>query len=211
VATGTIMRMLRPDDVVLEVGANIGYYALLEARLCRRIYAVEPHPDNFRRLNENVALNGYDNIETFNLAFGATAGSIPMRCSELSNWHSCRDAAPGDDGTIAVTCTRIDDFVAGRPAPSFVKMDVEGFELEVLKGAEQALAAVRCVFLELHGDILSRAEIREVIDRLRAAGLAASLIVQYDRPGLSRLCPNEHIARIHAGDRGTYELFFTRP
>lgn len=57
IATGHIMRILRPDDVVLEVGANVGYYALIEARLCRKIYAAEPHPENFRRLNENIALN----------------------------------------------------------------------------------------------------------------------------------------------------------
>lgn len=210
VATGHIMRMLRADDVVLEVGANIGYYALLEARLCARIYAVEPHPENFRRLNENLVLNGYANVETSNLAFGSTGGTIPMRCSGLSNWHSCRGATAGEGDTIEVACTRIDDFIASRLQPSFIKMDVEGFELEVLRGAERTLAAVRCVFLELHGDILGRGEIREVVDRLGAAGLVPSLIVQYDRPGLSRHCDNRHIAQIYAGDRGTYELFFSR-
>jgi len=209
IATGHLMRLLRPEDVVLEVGANIGYYALLEARLCRRVYAVEPHPDNFRRLEANVRLNGYDNVETVNMAFGSAAGTIPMRVSGHSNWHSCRGAVAGVD-TIDVPCGRIDDFVRDRRLPTVIKMDVEGFELEVLRGAAETLRHVRCVFLELHGDILGGDEIRALIDLVHAAGLEASLIAQYDRPGLSRLQPPAHVDAIYRGDRGTYELFLTR-
>lgn len=210
IATGHLMRLLRPEDVVLEVGANIGYYALIEARLCRQVYAVEPHPENFQRLNANVRLNGYTNIETENLAFGDATGTVPMRCSGHSNWHTCRGAVAGAD-TIDVPCARIDDFVAGRLPPTVIKMDVEGFEFTVLRGAMRTLAAVRCVFLELHGDILGSEEIRAVIDLLTGAGLEASLIAQYDRPGLARLAPPEHLDAIYRGDRGTYELFLTRP
>ncbi|MDN3720579.1 hypothetical protein QW131_18295 [Roseibium salinum] len=52
IATGYIMRMLNSNDVVLEVGANLGYYALIEARMCQKVYAVEPHPGNYQRLEE---------------------------------------------------------------------------------------------------------------------------------------------------------------
>lgn len=211
IATGHIMRLLRSDDVVLEVGANLGYYALLESRMCKTVYAVEPHPENFMRLNANIALNAYKNIESFNIAFGAETGEIPMHCSELSNWHSCRDAVAGEEGTITVPCMRVDDFLVGRQAPTFVKMDVEGFELEVLKGAREALKHIRCLFMEIHGDILSHVEIREVLDIIRLSGLESSLIIQYDRPGMSRIYSNDQLNRIYAGDRGTFELFFFRP
>jgi len=132
-----------------------------------------------------------------------------MRVSGHSNWHTCRGAVPGS-GTIDVPCTRIDDFVRDRQPPTVIKMDVEGFELEVLRGAVETLRLVRCVFLELHGDILGRDEIRALLDLVRDAGVEASLIAQYDRPGLSRLQPAEHIDAIYRGDRGTYELFLTR-
>ena len=211
IATGHIMRILRPDDVVLEVGANVGYYALIEARLCRKIYAAEPHPENFRRLNENIALNDLDNVETFNIAFGPADAPVHLQCSDHSNWHSCRGASAADPDTIEIPGYRIDSFMADKEPASFMKMDVEGFEVEVLHGAQRTLPSLRCVFLELHGDILSRAEIRDVLDMLKDAGLMPSLVAQYDRPGLCRTYPIEHVDKIYAGDRGTYELFFTRP
>ncbi len=109
-----------------------------------------------------------------------------------------------------VPCMRIDDFIVDHQTPTFMKMDVEGFELEVLRGASEALRHVRCVFLELHGDILGLQELREVINLLRSAGLSASFVVQYDRPGLACTYPVSHVENIYAGDRGTYELFFSR-
>lgn len=211
IATGHIMRILRPDDVVLEVGANVGYYALIEARLCRKVYAAEPHPGNFQRLNENIALNDLENVETFNIAFGPADAPVHLQCSDHSNWHSCRGAEPEGAGTIEIPGYRIDSFMADKAPASFMKMDVEGFEVEVLRGAEETLRRLRSIFLELHGDVLSRAEIREVLDRLKDAGLAPSLVAQYDRPGLCRAYPVTHVDNIYAGDRGTYELFFARP
>ena len=210
IATGHIMATLGADDIALEIGANIGYYALIEARICRRVLAVEPHPDNYKRLIENLTLNGAENVETFNLAFGAVEGEIPMSCSALSNWHSCRGAISEDRTSIMVPCTQIDSFCSTHGYPTFMKMDVEGFELEVLRGASTTLQKVRGLFLELHGDILSSDEIREVLERVEAGGLTPSLVAQYDRPGLARLYPVSQVDRIRDGDRGTFELFFSR-
>ena len=209
IATGHILGLLKKDDVVLEVGANIGYYALIEARICKKIYAVEPHPDNFARLQRNVALNGYKNIVTRQGAFGASDEPIKLFCSELSNWHSCRAAPTSEDAFIEVEGFTIDRFVRENEAPTFIKMDVEGYELQVLRGAEETLKSVRHLFLELHGTILTRAEIDEILDRIEAAGLKPSLIAQYDRPGMARTYPLEHLEQIRRGDRGTYELFFS--
>ena len=210
VATGYILDVLNAEDVVLEVGANIGYYALIESRICKKIYAAEPHPQNFQRLNNNIALNGRSNIETFNVAFGETDAPLYLNCSALSNWHSCKGADATTSGAVKVGGYRIDTFVEGKLAPTFMKMDVEGFELQVLRGAEKTLKTLNRLFVEVHGDLLEEVEIAEVIDRISDAGLRPSLIVQYDRPGLSKIYPASHIDQIRAGDRGTYELFFER-
>lgn len=210
IATGHILGLLKEDDVVLEVGANIGYYALIEARICRKIFAVEPHPENFERLQKNVALNGYKNVVTQQGAFGATDEPIKLYCSDLSNWHSCREAPESEDSFIEVDGFTIDRFVAENEAPTFIKMDVEGFELQVLRGAEKTLKSIRHLFLELHGTILPRSEIDEILDRIEVAGLKPSLIVQYDRPGMARTYSLNQIEQIRAGDRGTFELFFSR-
>jgi FkbM family methyltransferase len=210
IATGHILGLLKEDDVVLEVGANIGYYALIEARICKKIYAVEPHPENFGRLLRNIELNGLSNVITQQGAFGEKSGTIPLYCSDLSNWHSCRDAPKSENDFIDVDCFTIDDFAAQNEVPTFIKMDVEGYELEVLRGAEKTLKSIRHLFLELHGTILNRDELAEILDRIEASGLKPTLIAQYDRPGLARTYPMAQLDAIRGGDRGTFELFFSR-
>ncbi|MEL7489725.1 MAG: FkbM family methyltransferase [Pseudomonadota bacterium] len=211
VATGHILSILGEEDVVLEVGANIGYYALIESRICKKIYAAEPHPRNFQRLQENISRNLRTNIEAHNIAFGQADGPIFLACSSLSNWHSCKNVDASDTNTIEIAGFKIDSFFEEREAPTFIKMDVEGYELEVLRGARKTLARANHLFLEIHGDILSENEIRECLDMIAESGLAPSLIVQYDRPGMSKIYPNEYLKNIYAGDRGTFELFFERP
>lgn len=210
IATGHILNILDTDDVVLEVGANIGYYALIEARICKKIYAVEPHPENLARLQRNIALNDFDNVIVQQGAFGAIDGKIPLFVSDLSNWHSCRSAPKSDTDFIEVDCFTIDSFAEANEVPTFIKMDVEGYELQVLRGAEKTLKSIRHLFLELHGTILTRDEMIEILDRIENAGLKPSLIVQYDRPGLARTYELDQLDAIRKGDRGTFELFFTR-
>lgn len=210
IATGHILNILKDDDIVLEVGANIGYYALIEARICDKIYAVEPHPENLDRLQRNIALNNFKNVIVQQGAFGASDGKIPLFVSNLSNWHSCRSAPKSETDFIEVDCFTIDSFAEANEVPTFIKMDVEGYELQVLRGAEKTLKSIRHLFLELHGTILTRSEMIEILDRIENAGLKPSLIVQYDRPGLARTYDLDQLDAIRNGDRGTFELFFTR-
>lgn len=144
------------------------------------------------------------------MAFGPIDEPLYPTCSSLSNWHSCKGANAGDAGVIEVPGIRIDTFIGDKTRPTIIKMDVEGYELEVLRGATETLRHVRAIFLELHGEVLSHGEIVELIDLLTDSGLSPSLIVQYDWPSLSRIYPPSHIKFIRAGDRGTYELFFER-
>ena len=211
VATGHMMGLLRKDDILLDVGANIGYYSLMAARLCKKVYACEPHPENIERLRDHIELNNCSNIEIFHLGFGASDEKLLLACSDHSNWHSCTGVIAGAPGVIEVPGSRIDTFVADKACPTIIKMDVEGFELEVLRGARDTLRNVRGIFLELHGEVLSHGEINEVIDCLSESGLSPALIVQYDWPGLSHIYPLSQIEQIRSGDRGTYELFFERP
>ena len=210
VATGHILSILREDDVVLEVGANIGYYALMEASRCRKIYAIEPHPENVARLKRNIELNGYENIEVQHGGFGEVDGTLKLYTSELSNWHTAKENPGSGSDFIEVDCHRIDTFAKAHEAPTFIKMDVEGFELQVLRGATETLKTVRHLFIELHGSLLAEEEIREVLDMIAASGLKPSLVIQYDRPGMSLIRKPQFLDEIREGDRGTFELFFSR-
>ena len=208
-ATRHLMSVLTPDDVVLDIGANIGYYVLMEAARCRKVYAVEPVPRNVAVLTENVRLNGYDNVEIFSLAFGRAAGMERMYLSAKSNWHSFHPA-PDTVGRIDIPVETVDAFLRGRECPTLVRMDVEGYEINIIDGMTETLPRIGRMFIELHADIMSLEETRRLIDTVRGAGFAPELIVKYDRPGMSRILPDDYVDTIYEGDKGSYEIFFRK-
>ncbi|MCG6536120.1 MAG: FkbM family methyltransferase, partial [Syntrophales bacterium LBB04] len=208
IATAHVLKTLSPDDIVLEVGANIGYYALMESKICKKVYAVEAVSTNVECLNKNVALNQCKNVEVFELALGDAKGIFPMYLSSKSNWHSFK-AKPNK--TINVKMDTADNFLVGKDKVSFVRMDVEGYEVNILRGMIKTLANVKRVFIELHTHIISHEEVRECLDLLQSCGFEPELIINCDRSGLGRILPNERIKDIHDGFHfGAYEIFFIK-
>ncbi|MBN1793453.1 MAG: FkbM family methyltransferase [Candidatus Omnitrophica bacterium] len=209
VATRHVMDILTGNDVVLEIGANIGYYALIEARLAKKVYAAEPNPRNFADLKVNIEMNGYDNIELFELAFGDTSGPALMNVAPRSNWHSFYPLSEAV-GTVTVSMETVDNFLAGREQPTFARMDVEGYELCVVQGMQRTLRNLERLFIEIHAQIMRLKETRELLDILCAAQFYPEKIVKYDKPGFSRVLPNDYIDEVYRGDKGVYEVFFRR-
>ena len=128
---------------VIDVGANIGYYVLLFEQMVGpsgHIICIEPEPDNLTDLRRVVARNDFRNVEVVPAAAGSAAGTV----------HLARgiNGMVADHGTTTVSLIRIDD-VAPRGA-DFLKIDVEGYEGEVLAGAEAVLARRPRLFLEIH-------------------------------------------------------------
>src|SRR4030042_3029909 len=81
-----IQTILRPDMNVLDIGANIGFYAFIEARRVNHLYAIEPVEYNFRLLRKNIELNKCKNISTYRLAIGAESGTGKIYTSNRCNW-----------------------------------------------------------------------------------------------------------------------------
>lgn len=148
---------LAPGDLMLDVGANVGFLAILAARLVGpggRVVAFEPVPGNASLVRRNAGLNGLGNLEVIESAVGDRCGSATLvlarHCggAALSGTQRPPDAC----GEIEVRLTTLDAWWAGagRPRPSFVKVDVEGGELDVLRGARQMLSSVRpCLLVEV--------------------------------------------------------------
>jgi FkbM family methyltransferase len=133
-------RVLRPGMTVLDIGANIGYYALMELALIQpggTLIAVEPSPSNVVLLKRNLALNGHAEIEVHQAAISDQAATRPFFMSEMSNLNTFHNIGSGAQhlkgDTIDVTTTTVPAVMRGRPL-DLIRMDVEGHEVEVLSG-----------------------------------------------------------------------------
>ena len=154
-----IMRSLRPGDVFLDIGANVGVYTVLSARAVGEagcVLAFEPEIRRFERLQENLTLNGFRNVRPFRVALGEAEGEGRLYVKgppspSLVTPHG--HLAAGAEWEV-VKVVNGDEYWRAHvlPAPRVVKIDVEGFELSVLKGLRGLLSGPATTFLvcEIH-------------------------------------------------------------
>ncbi|WP_158589344.1 FkbM family methyltransferase [Halococcus sp. IIIV-5B] len=156
------------EITALELGANIGYYVLLEASVLgerARIHAIEPAPANIELLERNVRLNGFEDVVDIEwCAIGETVEPVHLHFDESSNRHGVRrshealgdstgnvvsgantlvNAAVPSQGALTVQQTTVDEYLAERDiqpaAVNVLRMDVEGYEAEIFEGMTSVL------------------------------------------------------------------------
>lgn len=156
--TAAFATAVKNGCVVFDVGANVGYYTLLSSSLVGesgRVVAFEPAVRNIHYLHRHVKLNGLRNVTILPAACsdatGATSFSAGRNSAEGHLTQGSDDALSGPVVTVS-----IDDFVcATRLSPNVLKIDVEGAEHLVLKGASATLEHAKpAVFLSTHSDDL---------------------------------------------------------
>jgi hypothetical protein len=142
-----IAREVRPGSIALDVGHMIGYYSLLMAKRTGRggaVHAFDPDPRAHERLGENVSRNSMPWITANLLALGARAGTARFGIHERIGWSSTKEVKEFSEWT-SVPMQTLDDYVAEHEIDltriSVIKVDAEGGELDVLKGARDTLAA----------------------------------------------------------------------
>lgn len=153
-----LLRHLGPGDVFYDIGANLGFFALLGARLVGpegRVFAFEPAPANAGAIVRNAALNGFENVEVIEKAVSARGGQGRLQIVDDQSWSKLTEYGehPGTEEVVTVELTSVDELVgAGKaPPPRAVKIDVEGAEIAVLEGMRRTLAEHRpAVICELH-------------------------------------------------------------
>jgi|ERR1700722_1947287 len=140
-----IRKHLRPGMTFIDVGANKGDFTLLAARLAGssgRVISIEPEPDNHSILQRSIALNNYSNIRVLQIALSDRDGTSNLQIGSTSGAHTL---SPEFNGlrTIAVPTRTLDGIVAeqGLRAVDMLKIDVQGLELAVLRGAAETLRA----------------------------------------------------------------------
>jgi FkbM family methyltransferase len=181
-----VRSVLRPGDTAVDVGAHIGFFAMQMAALVGptgRVYAFEPLAANAELLERSIAENSFNGRVVFQrAAVGATSGSaaltFPVETLNTGGAYILRDGTDVLMGHLKTTVrlTALDDLDLRRPV-RFIKMDVEGAEPQVVRGARRLLEADRPIILsEVHPTQLDRASgltAREFLDELRTMGYDA--------------------------------------
>ena len=169
-------RALRNGGLFVDVGANVGTYTIWAAELGAEVIALEPAADTFRLLEENIALNGYQ-VTAVRAAAGDHCGTARF----TSGLDAGNSLAP--DGPVVTELVTVDTLIGDRRVTG-MKIDVEGFEIDVLRGATRALADRRIGLIQVEWNQASTLAVgtdrRPIAELLAAYGY---LLYRPDRTG----------------------------
>ena len=162
-------KMIKPGMSVLECGANLGYYALMEASIVGnkgKIYAIEPIPKNFEILKKNIKLNNYGQIiEPYNLAISDQCGELKIAVTKNSNFATMlleedimsewmlKNVKQQTKEIIKIKTVPIDEFLKDKRNVDLIRMDIEGYEIRTIKGLLNTIKKSKKpmkLFIELH-------------------------------------------------------------
>jgi FkbM family methyltransferase len=143
---GFVAHFLRPDDLFIDIGSNVGTYAVLGSAVRgARTICFEPDPETAACLRENIDANRiHSRVTVHELALGSFNGTVSFTRGLDTINHI---AGPDDEDVRTVRITRLDDVLAGLD-PVMVKLDVEGHEAEVVEGALETLAKPSLIAIE---------------------------------------------------------------
>ena len=186
-----IKRYLPADGVFIDIGANIGSFTLVAARVASRgkVHAFEPSEHHFRRLSNNVTMNHFGNVTLNKQGLNDKTGSatlfLPSLSGEMNNsgaasLYSATDT-PGLQVTEEVELIALDDYAQSNSLEriDLIKIDIEGAEFNALKGSIQTLKRFRpIVLMELDLDNMQRADCSpdEILDFWKALNYRVSKI-----------------------------------
>ncbi len=169
-----LLSELKSDDVFFDIGANIGLFTLLAGERCRKVVAFEPTDETFSILTGNVKLNNSPgNIELIHAAASDKNGTqdIYVLTNGKDAWNSMAvKPEAGEYRVDNIKTVNVDELIASGsiPTPRVIKIDVEGWELHVLKGLENTIAQHKPVML-----------IEFTESNLKAAGTSAAELGKY--------------------------------
>ncbi len=169
---------LKKDDVFYDVGASVGLFSTIAAKVLTEGHVVsfEPDPENLKCLKENLQLNDLKNFSAQHLAVGERSGKMKLYTAGSNAFSPSLQKVNGIDSFIEVDVRSVDELLASEnlPFPTVVKIDIEGAEMIALKGMFKTLSSKnrpRMLLIEIHPDFLpafdsSPEEILEYLEKL---------------------------------------------
>ncbi len=147
-----LLHFLRKGDLFIDIGANVGSYTLLASGVCNsESIAFEPVPETFNILSQNIALNKLEHLtKPENKGVGAEETEVWITTGSDTKNHI--ELIPGSAQNSRIYVCSLDNYLKDR-VPALIKIDVEGYETEVIRGAQQILQAegLKAVIIELNG------------------------------------------------------------
>jgi len=179
---GFILHALRKSDTFVDIGANVGSYTLLAANeVGANTISVEPIPSTFEILEQNLNINKIrEYVTALNIGLGAKKGELKFTKSKDTMNHVALDDS---EDTIAVPIEKFDDVIK-LTSSTLIKIDVEGFETEVLNGMSEALPSphLKAIIIELNGSGKKYGyEEEKIHEKLVAFGFAPFLYRPFER------------------------------
>lgn len=148
-STDIFLDYLKNGMNVVDIGANIGYYTLMEASKVGdsgNVLAIEPTLSSFNMLKKNCSINGFENIDFVNNAVGLESKNVGIDKGRSPNLNRISAKHPGKELVKQETLNNLVDI-----EPDIVRMDVQGYELEILKGMDNLLESNdMMLFIEVH-------------------------------------------------------------
>jgi FkbM family methyltransferase len=187
-------RTLREGSLFVDIGANVGSYTIWAAELGAAVIALEPAADTFALLEENIALNGYP-VQAIQAAAGDHCGTARF----TKGLDSVNRLAA--DGEVTADLVTVDSLLGNRQVAG-MKVDVEGFEIDVLRGAADALAGQRIGLIQIEWNDMSKSAVGT--DRRPLAALLASY-------GYRLYRPDQKGCLVELADPGSGADVFARP
>lgn len=167
--------LIDPNDVVADIGANIGLTAILFSSLAKKTYAFEPSPSTYNILLENLSRNNISNIEAVNVGLGQTEERLTITFSKNNRsggYVSDKICPKMGYVTEDIRIDTLDHFFGKDIVPTFLKIDVEGYEINVIKGGDAILQSAHpTVVMEMNHfclDVLHRITIPDFLDFMRS-------------------------------------------
>jgi FkbM family methyltransferase len=157
-----LYELIKTNYVIIDVGANIGQTSMNFAKSGGEnsvIYAFEPDPVNYSKAIENLKLNSFNNIHYFNIGLGSASEKLSLKINSPLNRGGNRIDRNSGNSSLIITIDTLDNILEKENVKKvdLIKIDVEGFELEVLKGARHTITQYKPVlFIEIDDNNLKQ-------------------------------------------------------
>ena len=201
--TAVVLQWLQGPADFVDIGANIGWYSLVAAQALRergRVHSFEPEPANLEKLTANVRRNGLDNVTVNGWALGEHEAAARLYLSPDHNLGDHTLSAAADRRSVPVEVRTLDAYPGISPdRPLVIKLDVQGHEVQALRGARRLLSGHPrevVMLCEVSPALLlaSGTSVEALLDELSGLGFAAALLDRV-HPGVRPIGWSQLLAR----------------